>query len=652
MDLQDWNKLSSIYNKINVTPAFNTYQNGCLNENITCANDGTIWSLNLFGKDNARAVASDFTFKKLNTLSLTSIELSNEFLYDLKSNFSSPNVPPTYITLNNCSITSLPKDITFLYSVDLSNNNLSSPQNLSNVVGFTIFKFTSNDTEMDLKWISGQETISYSNTIELSILTSSIPSIIDFSRIRLTKIKLILTKHFNSFNGIENYTEFKTIEIAKQSDQFSLPIFNFPTSLVTNPYQSTSWNLISDGLHWNLSEPLDFSIPNCKIGQFVVTNGALSVGGKLTFPISKPNLKGANGISVYQFRIDLTNTKLFEVDFNLLKNTRYSLLAYTGITKSIPFIFPIYETDFIVTGKVRRDYNEPQLDLDLSNNGFHGNVPYWWCNLVVNFSNNLLGGILPPCYACHIGDQKVRDMVKGNWFTNYNDLVMPTCSTVNITSFFYGTLNPKYLDNTMYGVLYIIGDDLGINTNITGTVDNSDLSFSFMPLKQNEIYFFYSVGNAHALAVKNSTKMTITIPSSNSTFVFSTKGIYDTVVSYLDPRLKLFPDDPKNPPTSTSSSNPTTSSSSNPTTSSTSNPTTSASSNPTTSGGNTDTSSTSPSTSTGSGGGGGVTSSPSTGTNRPTSSTATDSELPNHSFIVTPQFMLTFVFVFFFAILL
>ncbi|KAF2074461.1 hypothetical protein CYY_004243 [Polysphondylium violaceum] len=452
---------TTTYNELNICDfqACQKEEPDCINYFLCDDDNDRITDLNIKGEGNISLSANDFNFPLLKFLSIDSFNVETDFLYLL--NTKAPLINTLQCSYCNISSIRIGTSYNTLY---LNHSNFQGSLNLSSIINITNLYLYD-----DVVWVNDIVPSDIINTYYMKFKTSIFPDLTYFNS--LESISIYPTSNeidFSNLNKAPHIMDFEFKRDKKESLSIRLPqsLVNYKPSM---ELKSSFWKFHSENINWILDEPIDFSKTYIKL--FESRDGTIKLNNQESkFPFSKGTL-----IST----LKINNANFNEIDFNVLVNTQSSNFQNNNISMQVGNI-------------TLTDY---QIDINIDQNKIYGPVPNWFCNLDISFANNQFQGDLPSCYTCFLNNALIRDKVKGNSFSNYNDDMTPSqyppCKTLVIHYYLLAHVNPNstlYSLDTLY-VFYVFGHDLGINSNIKIAQDDGFGLFSIKMLKPNEIYF-------------------------------------------------------------------------------------------------------------------------------------------------------------------
>ncbi|KAF2072030.1 hypothetical protein CYY_006664 [Polysphondylium violaceum] len=548
LDQTDYNTLSSLFSTLGISFSA-TVANACAVSGVQCTNpptgDKRVNYLSLTTSKQTVVPASAFTFPELTMLIVNNLNAGNIFPYEL--NTAAPKC--TYLKCVNCKINQVHPQANFdtLY---LQVNDFQGTHYLSEVSRFKYFSSANGNFE-NVDWVNDLTTKLTTNTLGLTLYTSSFPDLSFYKQMG----DLIIMPTSNFPGG--DLANIDKIPSAIQSVWFEreAPLTNgvklrFP--LFLENFKSTHQNqinFISNRLDWVVPRKLDLTGSN--IVLFRVQRGTFDLeDGSMEYPIAKTN-------SSCLTNLEISLGSLTTVDFNVLRKTFNNNIYGAKVQMQLPEI-TLYNTDRIgwAMSATVNDFPRAGESLQLGANKFFGTVPNWICNTDSNLQDNQFTGILPSCFTCFLSDGTIRNKIRGNQFSNYQDDMVstqyPPCTTLKITDWFFA-----FRQSNGEGSFHIIGVDLGIRTYITMELVGTSRSIYVKPLKYNNWYYFTfpaSIWDTDLLAA-TTIRVTFTTTTPNIVLDLDITGKWAQKVPFNSTFLQSpYPIDPNTIPSTTGSS--------------------------------------------------------------------------------------------------
>ncbi|KAN0047264.1 hypothetical protein ACTA71_001646 [Dictyostelium dimigraforme] len=370
---------------------------------FTCdAKNDTIEKINLSGGLNIKIIFPNGTIDKF--INLRDISLKNTVLSNLFFDEISPSLKN--LDFDNCSIPSFPenlKSINSLYFNDVDFNGDISSWPISHLYNFKL-TYSSIDKIKNYQFLPSNETQTYYPVSEHLI---TVNNIVYSPYTTYNNLTYVLGKYFNqeSLNEIGNTTirELKIVDIGYFNKQITIPI-GIPTETVSFTFSNLQFNTTDyEYLNFTNTKALNLVLYNCS-GLLDSNNDLKIIQDSLKyFAAQYSNLKKIPSFYKDLVVIDVSNNQ---------------------IMGDLP--------DLIEPEKI-----DQVMDINLSNNHFHGTIPPNYCFHQIIIANNDLNGDIPMCFICHLNDPNIRKRLNGNNFNNYISGSIngfPSCSGIKFTS--------------------------------------------------------------------------------------------------------------------------------------------------------------------------------------------------------------------------
>ncbi|KAN0036071.1 hypothetical protein ACTA71_005371 [Dictyostelium dimigraforme] len=338
--------------------------------------------------------------------------------------------------------------------------------------GFNIVRFD-NDLDGSIIWDS-----------DIRIDTLNIPSL-NFIR---GSIYLTLLQDYDqsTWSNISTFGGMRSMVIIAQD------ISTFPTQISQLRAENLTY------IYWDVqflpvSSIIDLSFIGKSIYSLTFKNpNNFTFGGK--FPIILPSNEAFKTLS-------FTGGKLQNFDFSMFTNVQDLKLNNNSMSNEFPSTF-------------NRTTHKKLKSLDISNNKITGTIDNSFCDVDIVVYNNLMTGLIPPCFSCFFGlpEINLEENFAGNNFLNLNTPSSPSIIIPNIV--FSNITILEGLPFNLYEY-YIYGENLGGSRIPYNSVSDSIGTFSLLEVQQpNKLFKLTTYGQP-------SNPLKLSYSKSNPNYIFT-----------------------------------------------------------------------------------------------------------------------------------